>query len=75
MSGETERLDRDRELVEFIVGYKRDNEFPPTVREIALRFGWGVAWTHAVLRRLRAEGVLAWSEGQPRTMVVKGVAR
>jgi repressor LexA len=49
---------RQREILEFITLFLREEGRPPTVREIASHFGLAVSTVHEHLERLRREGYL-----------------
>jgi repressor LexA len=71
------RTYREEEVMAFIARYEKRHAQPPTVREIAE--GMGLASPNAVykyLRRLRAEGRLAWEPRKHRALrVVKHAVR
>lgn len=42
--------------------------YPPTIRELAEGTGLQPSVIHRHLERLRAQGLITWTDGQPRTL-------
>ncbi len=61
--------DRQREILEFIGTFRKENGYPPTYREIQKDFGFGsIEAVHGHLRALKAKGKVTWVPGSARTL-------
>ncbi len=59
------------EIPEAIDKHWRENEYAPTVREVADMIGRSVGWTHEALGRLKGVGIVSWTPGVARTLRVR----
>ncbi len=62
---------RQKEIVNAIVAYVEERNYPPTTREIGELVNLKSSGTvHGHLNKLRRKGYLDWEEGKPRTLKV-----
>lgn len=62
---------RQQGIIDAIVEYVEENNYPPTSREIGEIVNLKSSSTvHGHLSRLRRKGYLDWEEGKPRTLKV-----
>lgn len=71
--GSMELTARQREVLEFIRAFTRDNGYPPTLREIGVHFGWdGPNAAREHLRRLKTKGAIDWLPRHSRSIRILG---
>jgi repressor LexA len=61
---------RQRDVIDAIVGFRREHQYGPSVRDIAEAIGLGPSGVHHHLKVLRQKGWLSGGTGQARTSVV-----
>jgi repressor LexA len=61
---------RQRDVIQAIVGFRREHQYGPTVRDIGEAIGLGPSGVHHHLKVLRQKGWLSGGTGQARTSVV-----
>ena len=61
---------RQKEILNFITGYIRENEYPPTIRDIAENFSISVKGASDHLHALRKKGLLEQGDKKSRTLKV-----
>jgi repressor LexA len=70
-----ELTQRQREVIKFISDYIIDNNFPPTIREVANYFGISIKGAYDHVAALRKKGSLKFNDRQARTMEVVSLDR
>lgn len=60
--------DRQREILDFIRAYHGENEYFPSLREIAANFQLSIGTVQTHLDYLKRKGALDWDKGKPRAM-------
>lgn len=58
-------------IPEAIERFWDENDYAPTVRELAEMIGHSVGYTHAALLRLKADAIVLWTPGAVRTLRVE----
>jgi repressor LexA len=61
---------RQRDVIQAIVGFRREHQYGPSVRDIGEAIGLGPSGVHHHLKVLRQKGWLSGGTGQARTSVV-----
>jgi len=64
--------DRQREILDFIRAYHGDNDYFPSLREIAGHFNVAIGTVQTHLDYLKRKGALDWDKGKPRALRVAG---
>ena len=67
---ERDLTSRQRDVIQAIVGFRREHQYGPSVRDIAEAIGLGPSGVHHHLKVLRQKGWLSGGTGQARTSVV-----
>jgi repressor LexA len=62
--------DRQREILDFIQGYHGENDYFPSLREIAGHFKVSIGTVQTHLDYLKRKGALDWDKGKPRALRV-----
>jgi len=60
--------DRQREILDYITAYHGENEYFPSLREIAGHFKVSIGTVQTHLDYLKRKGALDWEKGKPRAM-------
>jgi repressor LexA len=60
--------DRQREILDYISAYHGENEYFPSLREIAGHFKVSIGTVQTHLDYLKRKGALDWDKGKPRAM-------
>ena len=68
--GAEKKISDETEVIAYIVEYREENGMPPSVREIAERFGVAHGTAGNVLQRLFDEGLLRRSPGVARGLTI-----
>ena len=64
--------DRQREILDFICSYHGENEYFPSLREIAGNFQVSIGTVQTHLDYLKRKGALDWDKGKPRALRIGG---
>jgi repressor LexA len=64
--------DRQREILDFIRAYHGENEYFPSLREIAGHFEVSIGTVQTHLDYLKRKGALDWDKGKPRALRIGG---
>jgi repressor LexA len=67
---ERDLTSRQRDVIQAIVGFRREHQYGPTVRDIGEAIGLGPSGVHHHLKVLRQKGWLGGGTGQARTSVI-----
>ncbi|WP_342538316.1 winged helix-turn-helix transcriptional regulator [Sporosarcina sp. FSL K6-1540] len=68
--------ERQQRIYEFILKYIRENQYSPTIREIAVAVGLKSPSTvHGHLDRMRDKGIIDFVDSLPRTIRILECAR
>jgi repressor LexA len=70
LDAERDLTSRQRDVIQAIVGFRREHQYGPTVRDIGEAIGLGPSGVHHHLKVLRQKGWLSGGTGQARTSVV-----
>ena len=70
-----EATERQREILNFIAIYSVENNFPPTIREIASHFSLSIKGAYDHISALKKKGYLKYKSRQSRTMEVSEFER
>lgn len=65
--------DRQREILDFIRAYHSENEYFPSLREIAGHFEVSIGTVQTHLDYLKRKGALNWDKGKPRALRIGGL--
>jgi repressor LexA len=65
--------DRQREILDFIRAYHGENDYFPSLREIAGHFQVSIGTVQTHLDYLKRKGALDWDKGKPRALRIGGV--
>jgi len=63
-----ELTERQKNVLNFIADYIKNNSYPPTIREIADNYSISVKGAHDHITALRKKGFLKYADKRPRTM-------
>lgn len=67
--------DRQQEILNFILAYHGENEYFPSLREIAANFQVSIGTVQTHLDYLKRKGALSWDKGKPRAFNISRGAR
>ena len=62
--------ERQQEILDHIQAYHRDNEYFPSLREIATHFKVSIGTVQTHLDYLKRKGALSWDKGKPRAFSI-----
>jgi len=65
--------DRQREILDFIRAYHGENDYFPSLREIAGHFQVSIGTVQTHLDYLKRKGALDWDKGKPRALRIGGL--
>jgi repressor LexA len=66
------KIGEPAEILEFIEQFRTEHGYPPSVRDIAGRWGMSAAAAHTTLQRLVADGLISTAPGIPRSINITG---
>jgi repressor LexA len=67
--------ERQQEFLDFILAYHADNEYFPSLREIASHFKVSIGTVQTHMDYLKRKGALSWDKGKPRAFNISDSAR
>lgn len=62
--------ERQQEFLDYILKYHADNDFFPSLREIAAHFSVSIGTVQTHLEYLKRKGALSWDKGKPRAFTI-----
>ena len=67
--------ERQQEFLDFILKYHAENEYFPSLREIASNFSVSIGTVQTHMDYLKRKGALSWDKGKPRAFNISDSAR
>ena len=63
--------DRQKEILGYIIDFHSENDYFPSLREIAANFKVSIGTVQTHLDSLKKKGALSWDKGKPRALTIK----